>query len=110
MTSHTHSPVNTLYIWDSNLNPINATITATVDLGASPPLGESFAVEGDFGSDPITIPEGDYRLLGRGNTSFVFGIVDQSSISTTGMAVTIKIHINSQNYAPVTINVPVIVN
>ena len=110
MTSHTHSPVNTLFLWDSNLNPINATVNATVDLGTNPPLGESFAVEGDFGSDPITIPEGDYRLLGRGNTFFVFGIVDQSSIATTGMAVTIKIHINSQNYAPVTINVPVIVN
>ena len=65
MTNHTHSPVNTLFLWDSNLNPINATITATVDLGANPPLGESFAVEGDFGSDPITIPEGDYSYWGE---------------------------------------------
>jgi len=31
---------------------------ATVDLGTNPPLGESFAVEGDFGSDPITIRKG----------------------------------------------------
>jgi len=32
-------------------------------------LGESFAVEGGFEQRSNYIPEGDYRLLGRGNTS-----------------------------------------
>ncbi len=114
MTNHTHSGiVDTLTLWDSNGNPINGTITATVDLGSDPVQGESFEVEGDIGSIPITIPRGDYRVLGQGNTKFAFGIYDNSnaSIPTAGTAVTIDITITSANYAAaIVVYVPVIVN
>ncbi len=67
MANHSHSGiVDTLTLWDSNGNPINGTITATVDLGSNPVQGEGFEVEGDIGGTAITIPQGDYRLLGRG--------------------------------------------
>ncbi|MFZ1978638.1 MAG: hypothetical protein WAV76_11845, partial [Bacteroidota bacterium] len=80
---------------------------------SDPVQGESFEVEGDIGSIPITIPRGDYRVLGRGNTKFAFGIYDNSnaSIPTAGTAVTIDITITSANYAAaIVVYVPVIVN
>ena len=114
MANHSHSGiVDTLTLWDSNGNPINGTIKATVDLGSNPIQGEDFEVEGDIGGTAITIPQGDYRLLGRGNTKFAFGVYDNSSaaIVTGGTAVTIDITITSPNYASaIVVYVPVTVN
>ena len=106
--------VDTLKLYDSNLNPINASITASVNLGSNPTQGESFMVYGDISSDPTTppliTPAGDYRLLGRGNTYFLFGITDQSTINTAGTSVIINIYITIANHAPIHVQVPVTVN
>jgi hypothetical protein len=106
--------IDTLKLYDSNLNPINASITANVYLGSNPPQGESFVVYGDISSDPSSVPlvtpAGDYRLQGRGNTYFLFGIADQSTVSTAGTSVIINIYITIQNHAQIHVQVPVTVN
>ena len=106
--------VDTLTMWDSNLNPINASITASVYLGANPLQGETFMVYGDISSDPssppLVTPAGDFRLQGHGNTYFVFGIADQSTVSTAGISVVINIYITIQNHVPIHLSVPVTVN
>jgi hypothetical protein len=111
MNKHTHSPKDTIYLWDSNGNPLNATISATVDLGSNTDAGLNFQAEGDISSDAITIPGGDRRLQGRGNTMFVFGMYDGSTVDFTG-AVTIKISITCPNYSAgtVVVQVPVTIN
>lgn len=106
--------IDTLKLYDSNMNPINASITANVNLGSNPQQGESFVVYGDISSDPsmppLITPTGDYRSLGRGNTFFLFGIADQSTINTSGTSVIINIYITIQNHAPLHVQVPVTVN
>jgi hypothetical protein len=114
LTHGSHSGwIDTLTLWDSNLNPINASISVSVDLGPNPAQGEGFVVEGDIGTkNAISTPGYDRRLLMEGNTKFAFGIDDVSTLNTAGLSVTIDISITSPNYpgGTVVVYVPVTIN
>src|SRR5208283_3289596 len=85
------SPQISITIKDGNGNPLpdGSTITASIVPPPNPPPGFQVGVSGDL---PAQIPNAGYaRFPGPGITDFSFQVVNQSTISISGTAITINI-------------------